>query len=211
MKLTVFGATGGTGRQVVEQALAAGHDVTAVVRDPARLTLQHARLQVLCADVRDPAAIAPALTGSVAAISALGPRSRDRIGICSAGAQSILTAMRATGVRRFVGISAGPVAAPDPGDRLLYRLILRRLARAIFKSGYADLARMEDEVRRSGLDWTILRPPRLTDKPYTGRYRTALNHNVPGGYAIARADLADAIIKLVADSGAVNATVGIGY
>lgn len=211
MKLTVFGATGGTGRQVVEQALAAGHEVTAVVRDPARLTLQHARLQVLCADVRDPAAIAPALADSEAVVSALGPRPRDTIGICSAGARSILTAMRATGVRRFVGVSAGPVAPPDPGDRLLYRFILRPLIRAIFKNAYADLARMEDEVRRSGLDWTILRPPRLTDKPRTGRYRTALNRNVPGGYSIARADLADAILTLVADPAAINATVGIGY
>jgi putative NADH-flavin reductase len=70
---------------------------------------------------------------------------------------------------------------------------------------------MEDEMRQSGLDWTIVRPPRLTDKPPTGRYRTALNRNVRGGYTISRADLAAAILKLLDDPASIRAAIGIGY
>ena len=173
MKLVVFGATGSTGRRLVEQALA----------------------------------------GADAAVSALGARSyRAATTICSAGAESILEAMRASGVRRFVAISAARVATDeDPADRAVYRLAVRPLLWMVFKGAYEDMALMEREVRRSGVDWKIFRPPRLTDKPFTGRYRTALNHNVPGGYVISRADLADAILRRLNDPDAVEATVGIGY
>ena len=211
MKFTIFGATGGTGRQLVEQALSAGHEVTAVVRDPAKLPLCHERLRTLHADVFDPAALAPALAGSDAVLSALGPRPGDAADICSAGTRGILTAMRASGARRLVAISAAPVAVNDPGDRLLYRLTFRPLIRTLFKRAYADLALMEQEMRQSGLDWTIMRPPRLTDKPRGGRFRTALNRNVTGGLFIARADLATAMLRILDDATTIKATVGIAY
>ncbi len=213
MKLVVFGATGGTGRRPVEQALAAGHEVTAVVRDEARLLARNGRLRVLEADVLEPAEIQPALAGADVAVSALGARSyRAATTICSAGTGSILQAMRAAGVRRFVAISAAPVATEeDPGDPALYRLAVRPLLWMVFKGSYEDMTLMEQQVRRSGVEWTIFRPPRLTDKPLTGRYRMALNRNVPGGYAISRADLADAILRRLDDPDAVEATVGIGY
>jgi putative NADH-flavin reductase len=73
------------------------------------------------------------------------------------------------------------------------------------------MAAMEDEIRQSGLDWTIVCPPRLTDKPPTGRYRTAINRSVRGGYTISRSDLAAAILKLLDDPTSVRATIGIGY
>lgn len=211
-RLVVFGATGGTGRRLVEQALAAGHGVTAVVRDPARLPVQHERLGVVRADVLDPAEIGQALEGADAAVSALGPRSyRAPATVCSAGTASILGVMREVAVRRFVAISAAPVAVDDPGDKLLYRLAVRPVLRTLLKNSYDDMALMEQEVRRSGRDWTIFRPPRLTDEPRTGRYRTALNQNVPGGYFLSRADLADAILRRLDDTGTFGATVGVGY
>jgi putative NADH-flavin reductase len=212
MKVVVFGATGGTVRRVVGQGLAAGHELTAVVRDPARLPVRHERLEVARAEVLEPAQIVSALAGADAAVSALGPRSyRAPTTVCSASARSILAAMDRAGVRRFVCVSAAPVAVDDPGDKLLYRLAVRPVLRRLLKNSYEDMARMEDQVRRSGLDWTIFRPPRLTDGPRTGRYRTALNQNVPGGYFLSRADLADAILRRLDDPGSVGATVGVGY
>src|SRR6202453_362417 len=107
MRITVFGATGGIGREVVGQALAAGHHVRAVVRNPARLSVSASEnLIVVTADVTDPAAIAPALDGADAGVSALGPRRGDSKTICADGAGGILGAMAKTGVRRLVAVSA---------------------------------------------------------------------------------------------------------
>lgn len=212
MKLVVFGASGGTGKCVVEQALGSGHDVTAVVRDPSRMQLHHDRLRVIRADVFESEEIESALVGAGAVISALGPRSyRVQSTVCSRGTGSILSAMRKTEVRRFVGVSAAPVGSVDKNDEILYRFVARPLLRMFLKGLYDDLAVMESEVRRSGTDWTIFRPPRLTDGPLTGRYRTAQDHNVRGGYSISRADLADAILRRLDDPGAIGTTFGIGY
>ena len=212
MKLVVFGATGGTGGRVVEQALEAGHEVTAVVRNPARLDVRHERLRVVEADVFEPAQIEPALAGSDAAISALGSRSLRRpTRVCSAGTGSILEAMQKAGVRRFVVVSAAPIAGYDKDDQPLYRFVVRPLLWTIFRRVYEDMALMEEEVRRSDADWTIFRPPRLTDKPRTGRYRTALGRNVPGGNSISRADLADAILHRLEDPDSVRTAIGVGY
>src|SRR5688572_26306877 len=107
MKLVVFGATGGTGRCVVEQALAAGHDVTAVVRDPEGPPLRHERLRIVCADVFQSAEIESQMVGADAVLSALGPRTyRAETTVCSRAIESILGAMRETGVRRLACIIA---------------------------------------------------------------------------------------------------------
>lgn len=87
----------------------------------------------------------------------------------------------------------------------------RPLVRAIFKGVYKDLAEMEAEVRSSGIDWTIFRPPRLTDRPRTGRYRLGYDQNVVGSSTISRADLADAMLGRLGDPAAIRRTVGIGY
>jgi putative NADH-flavin reductase len=212
MQLTIFGASGGTGRRLVEQALAAGHTVTAVVRDPARLPVRHDRLKLVAADVLDPEAITPAVAGADAVVSALGPRSsRNRSSITSAGTASILKAMRTAGSSRLVVVSAAPVASDDHGTTLPYRLLVKPLLRGLLGGLYADLAVMEETVRRSGLAWTILRPPQLTDGPRTGSYRQATDANLRGGYRISRADLADAILAALEDPDSVKATITIGY
>jgi putative NADH-flavin reductase len=212
MKMLVFGATGGTGRCVVEQALASGHDVTAVVRAPARMRLRHERMRVTPADVFETEEIEPTLAGADAVVSALGPRSyRAQSTVCSLAVSSILSAMQEMEVRRFVCVSAAPVGSVDKGDRVLYRFVARPLLRLLFKGLYDDLAAMEEKVRQSGTAWTIFRPPRLTDGPVTGRYRIAPDHNVSGGYSISRADLAEAILQSLDDPGSVGTTFGIGY
>src|SRR2546423_12825676 len=215
LKLLVIGATRGTGRQVMQQALAAGHSVVALTRDPARIDVPHdvpdQRLSVVRGDVLDPASLAPALADRNAVISTLGVTSgRAPTTLYSEGMRNIIQAMRATGVRRLVAVSAAPLSSDD-GDTLPSRLLLKPLLWTLLRPVYADMARMEDEIRQSGLDWTIMRPPRLTDKPPSGRYRTALNRGVRGGYTISRADLAAAILTLLDDPTASHAAIGIGY
>src|SRR5215467_11307535 len=116
MKLTIFAATGGIGRQLLEQAVAAGHDVTAVARSPEKLP--GGAVRVVKADLAapDPAALESAVAGADAVLSGLGPRSNSDAGVASQGTQAIVTAMQATGTRRVVVVSAAPVSTlPSPG------------------------------------------------------------------------------------------------
>jgi putative NADH-flavin reductase len=212
MRLTILGATGGTGTELVRQALVEGHDVTAVVRDPARLQVPaHERLRVLTADVRDPAATQPAVEGADAVLSALGPRGRGPTTICSDGARAIVAAMGRTGVRRLLVVSAaGPFA--DAGDGALVRRVIKPIIlERLMKDAFDDMRRCEEEVRAAALDWTILRPPQLVDKEPTGRYRTATDVNLRGGRKIARADLAACMLGLVADEASVHHHVSVAY
>ena len=214
LKLLVIGASRGTGRQVMQQALAAGQAVVALARDPARIDIPNdvpaQQLSVVRGDVLDPSSLVPAMADCDAVISTLGVTSRAPTTLYSEGLRNIIQAMRAAGVRRLVAVSAAPLSSDD-GDTLPSRLLLKPLLWALFRPVYADMATMEDEIRQSGLDWTIVRPPRLTDKPPSGRYRTALNRSVRGGYTISRADLAAAILKLLDDPTSIRTAIGIGY
>ncbi len=209
-RLLVIGATRHTGRYAAQQALAAGYAVTALARDRARIDLTHERLTVVQGDVMDPATLAPAMAGVDAVISTLGVAGRAPTTLYSQGMRNIIAAMRDTGVRRLVAVSASPLHIDD-SDTLPSRLLLKPLLWALLRPVYADMAAMEEEIRNSGLDWTILRPPRLTDKPATGRYRLAFNRSVRRGNFICRADLAGAILKLLDDPQALRAGIGIGY
>src|SRR5499427_6960758 len=198
MKITIIAATGGVGRQLVSQALAAGHDVTAVARNPAKLPADMraaGAARVVTADLArpDPQVLESAVAGADAVLSALGPHNNSDAGIAAPGTKAIIDAMRTAGVRRIVAISASPVATTpspgrpnpprhDPGDGFIMRHVGARIAKALFGKVYDDLAAMEDILRDSGLNWTILRPPQLTSKPLTGHYRTAVGRNVRGGF-----------------------------
>jgi putative NADH-flavin reductase len=208
MKITVFGATGGTGRDLVRQAVAAGHDVTAVVRDPARLG-SSSGVEVVRADVMDPQAIAPAVAGRDAAISALGHRPGGESQVSGPGAESIIAAMRATGARRLVVITAAGHIV-DSADDLATRYLAKPVLRVLLRTNFADFARTDAVVSASGLDWTIMRPSRLTNgghKPY----RTAVDHTVRGGMSISRADLAKVTLDAAADPAAIGHAVAVGY
>ena len=234
MNITVFGATGGTGACLLRQALAAGHRVTAVVRDPARLALpgqplasQPAghesaereprsartataappRLEVITADVMDPAAIGPAVAGADAVLSAIGPHGSGPTAVSQDSAAAIIAAMHAAGARRLIVVSGSVVT--DVGDDPFLRLVKPLVRRTLLRHVCADMRRAEDEVRGSGLDWTIMRPPRLTDKAAAGTYRTAIDRNLPREYTISRADLAGCILGLVGDRDSVHKHVAI--
>ena len=158
MKLTIFGATGATGTNLVEQALSAGHEVTAVVRDPARLAIPaHQGLGVVIADVLDPAAISPAVDGADAVLTAVGPGTGTST-LRHDSTRSIIQAMQKTGTRRLLTVSGSVVA--DEGESPFMRYLLKPLVRRTFlRHVCADMRRAEDEIHDSNLDWTIMRPP----------------------------------------------------
>ncbi|MFD9396691.1 NAD(P)-dependent oxidoreductase [Streptomyces sp. NPDC060000] len=210
MKFTVFGATGGIGREVVRQALDAGHEVTAVVRDPARLGVTGDRLEVVRADLTDPGALRPAVTGRDAVLSGLGARSRKDAGVAARLTRTVLSAMEAEGVRRLLVVSAGPVGPEPEGDGVLDRT-LRGIVSAALKDVYADLREMEAELARSATEWTVVRPPRLQDKPVTGSYRKVVGGFPLKGRFIGRADVAHAMLAMVQDAGTVKQGVGVAY
>jgi uncharacterized protein YbjT (DUF2867 family) len=206
MKITIFGATGSVGQSLVEQALAAGDEVTAVARHPERLPdgVRGVRADL---SATNPAELGPAVAGADAVLSVIGPRSKEDVGISSRGTKAIIATMKAAGARRLVVISAAPiatVASPgrpkpprrDPGDGFFVANLLTPIVKRAFGHNYADLALMEDAVRASGLDWTIVRPPRMTDKPLTGTYRTASDQNLRGGLSIPRADAAHFMLQV---------------
>ena len=205
MKITVFGATGGTGREVVRQALAAGDTVTAVVRDPAAGF--PGRPAIVRADVMDPEAITPAVSGADVVVSALGHRPGRKDPVSAPATGAIITAMRSAGVRRLIVVTAAGHVR-DPHDGLVTRAVLKPLLGRLLRHAFADFTRTDRIVAGSGLDWTIMRPPRLTD----GRsrpYRTELDRTV--GATIARTDLARAILAAAADPATIGHVVGVGY
>jgi putative NADH-flavin reductase len=225
VKLTIIAATGGVGRQLMAQALDAGHDVTAVARNPAKLRaepLASGAARIVTADLAAPSpqVLESAVAGADAVLSALGPHNNADAGIAAPGTSAIVAAMRATGVRRIVAISAAPVGTVpspgrpqpprhDPGDGFVMRHILVRIAKTLFGKVYDDLARMEDVLRESGLDWTVLRPPQLTGKPLTGHYRTVYGHNLRGGTSIPRADLAHYMLAVLGEPETIGQVIGI--
>lgn len=217
MKLTIFAATGGIGRHLVDQALAEGHYVTAVVRDPSKVT---ADVRAIKADLMNPDAdtLQAAVAGADAVLSGLGPRKLKDAGVTAPGTLAIVQAMRATEVRRLVVVSAAPVSTMpspgrpnpprDPGEGLFTRTVLTPLVKAALRKHYVDLARMEDVLRDSDLDWTSVRPPRLNDKPLTGKYRTAIEASA-GGHLVSRADVAHGMLAVLDRPETIRKAVGI--
>jgi uncharacterized protein YbjT (DUF2867 family) len=208
MRITVFGATGGTGRHVVEQALGAGHQVTAVVRDPSRLHVPAAPgLTVVTARLDDPAALGRAVGGADAVVDALGTHGSGPTTVRADAARVIIDAMRENGVRRLVAVSAS--GAHTTGDGPFVRFLVKPVLGYVLRHAFADMRAMEEIVRGSGLDWTIVLPPQLTDGARTGKVRRRVGANVRGSYRIARADLADAVLAAVTDDAVRGASLSV--
>jgi putative NADH-flavin reductase len=166
--------------------------------------------------------IQSAVEGADAVLSGLGPRPLTEVGIASEGTRAIIQAMQATDVRRVVVVSAAPIGTVpspgrpkppkyDPGDGFFMRNLFGPMIKAALRTPYADLALMEEIVRDSGLDWTVVRPPRLTDKPLTGVYRTAFGQNLRGGLFISRADVANLMLRVIEQPETVRQVIGIAY
>jgi putative NADH-flavin reductase len=125
--------------------------------------------------------------------------------------RGILHAMEASGVRRLVAVSAVPVGSVPEGESWVNRRIVLPFFSALLRDMYADLAEMEDEIRRSATEWTVVRPPRLVNKPLTGKYRTVVGGNVPRGYSISRADTAHVMLAVLDDPATLTQPVGVAY
>jgi putative NADH-flavin reductase len=189
MKLVIFGATGRIGGHLVNWGIDAGHDVHALARHPEALRPRDA-LTVTGGDVLDPGTVAGVISGADAVLSALGPRGLDgfrTIELLAPAASNIIDGMHKTGAHRLISVSAaGAFVTEDPDMSWLVKQILPW----IFARTYADVRRMEQVVRASDLDWTLVRPTRLVNAPGTGEYRVRADYAPPGGGKIARADVA---------------------
>jgi len=193
MKIVVFGATGGTGKQVVKQALEAGHLVTAFVRTPSKLGIEHANLSVFQGDVIDAEKVEQAIVGQEAVISTLGPTRPPVPNMMETGARNIITAMNKHGLKRLISTTGAGVRDPQDQPKFFdkfMKALLTLTARDVLRDSEANV----NAIRASDLDWTIVRFPRLMDGEHTGQYRVGYIGK-DSGSQISRADGADFILK----------------
>ncbi|MCW2915854.1 MAG: hypothetical protein JWN52_3922 [Actinomycetia bacterium] len=210
MKLLIFGATGGTGAQLLTQALDAGHDVTVVARNPDKLPVSdQSRPAVITGDVLEPKTWKAAVSAHDAVLSCLGSRDRKHpTTVYSQGMTNIIDAMRRAGVRRVVCLSSAGLDIP-PETPLPQRLVTRLIVQRLYRHGYTDMTVMERIVTASDTDWTIIRPPMLTNGPLTGRYRTAGNQHLTNPKSLSRTDLAHYMLNHIEDRDTWQKTVEI--
>ncbi len=206
MKLAIFGGSGATGRLVIDRAVEAGHEVTALVRRPESLEGVNGHVRIVPGRLDDRTAMDQTVGGSDAVVSALGSRDGRRpTMVYSQGIAAVLVAE----ARRIVAVSAVP-AAPDEGKTFLERRLVHPLLGVFFGGGYADMRRMEELLTVSETEWTVLRPPRLTNGPAKGTYRKSTGH-LSRPSSISRADLAAAMLAAVEDAGLVRQFVTVSY
>jgi putative NADH-flavin reductase len=206
LKLVVLGATGGTGLEIVRQAMKRGHSVTALVRSPDRLKPFGGRITVRRGNLLDSADLQKVIRGHDAVVSAFGPRlplKKDDEHLLEQFACALTSAMLQTNLRRVIVESVAFLfkGAILPPVHLLGRLLFPRTV--------ADATAMEQIFAESGLDWTMARPPELTDRPYTGKYRVREDHLPRFGFKISRADVADFMIKAVENRSWIRKVVGM--
>lgn len=206
MRITVFGATGSVGRHVVEQALAAGHEVTAYTRDAARVTTQDERLRVVEGDVLDPRGVQAAMEGVDAVVIALGDGRKGNVR--AEGTRTVIDAMRCSGVRRLVCNSTLGVGESRGNLNFVWKYVMFGL---LLRGAYADHVRQEELVRESGLDWTIVRPGAFTDGPSTGDYRSGFGGDERATLKISRADVAGFLVGQVGDDAHLHDAVSLSY
>jgi putative NADH-flavin reductase len=192
VKLLVLGATGGVGSEIVRQAAGRAHEVTAFVRTPERLADWHDRIKVIQGDLLNCGALERVLEGQDLVLSGFGPRlpiSKDDRNLLGNFARALTRAMVARRIQRAVVVSTAFLFkdAIIPPAHLVGRLF--------FSSVVSDAADMEDVIVSTRLDWTLVRPPRLTGEQRTGRYRSSEGHLPLFGFTISRADVADFMIE----------------
>ncbi|WP_458690389.1 NAD(P)-dependent oxidoreductase [Nocardia tengchongensis] len=207
MNVAIFGATGTIGRHVVTQALAAGHQVTVLVRDPAKLTVTHERLRAVTGDVLDPAAVERTVIGQDAVIVALGA---GRKGVVRAeGTRLIIEAMNRTGVKRLICQSSLGVGDSRGNLNFVWKYVMFGM---LLRPAFADHVRQEEYVLAGDLDWTIVRPSAFTDGPATGDYRRDFPGTETGlSLKISRADVAGFLVEQLTDGTYVRRTPGISH
>jgi uncharacterized protein YbjT (DUF2867 family) len=198
MRVIVIGATGNLGTEVVREALAAGHDVTALARNTPTIAITDDSLRVMRGDAKDPTSLQRAIVDQDAVISCLGTKDRKDSTLRSEGIRNTIAAMRKHGVNRLIVFSAfgvGDSAVQLKRNSFFFGRIIQPL---LLKAPFEDMAKMEEEVRASGLDWTIVRPSALTKKPATGAVKAVLGDDETVGASIPYADVASFMVEQLA-------------
>jgi putative NADH-flavin reductase len=206
MKLLVLGATGGTGLAMVREAIERGHSVTAFVRSPERLKPFGDHITIRQGNLLNAAELEPVIKGHEAVLSGFGPRlpvSKADANLLRQFGGALTAAMPKAGVKRVVVESVAFLFK----DSIIPPAYL--LGRLLFPGIVADASGMEELFQNSGLEWTIARPPELTDKPYTGKYRVREGHLPRFGFKISRSDVADFMIKAAENRSSLGKIVGI--
>jgi putative NADH-flavin reductase len=195
MKLVIFGASGRTGQPLVQQALQAGHLVRAVVRDPSKLGIKHANLEVVKASLEQP--LEAVVRGSDVVLSALGPVKGGSKTIMQTAAETIVAAMNQTGVKRLITLTGAGVA--QPGDQpKAFNHFMGFMLNLFAKDVLLDSSQHAQVVRDSKLEWTIVRVPMLTDAPASGKIRVG-KVGVNDGARISRSDVAAFMLAQLTD------------
>lgn len=203
MKIIVFGATGGVGREVVKQAAENGHEVTAFLRTPAKLEFEHANLKVIQGDAFNPSEVAAAIAGHEAVVSCLGSSNgmkkstelRDMT-------KNIVAGMQTNGVKRILYTASAGIHKELTG-------VSGKLMMTMLKNALADHGAAVEEIRSHGLVYTIVRPMGLTNGAFTGNYREATEGVPEKSMSIPRADVAHFIVKALTDERYENSSIGL--
>lgn len=209
MKVLIFGATGSIGREVVQQALEQGHEVTAFARDPAKLGLQHHHLKTFQGDVLDLAAVKEAMQGQDAVLCSLGSGEKRTGTVRSEGTQQIIRAMEQTGVRRLICQTTLGVGDSQDNLNFFWKYVMFGF---LLRQVFADHVTQENYIKQSNLDWTIVRPAAFADGDRTGNYRhDFLGNDKTLKLKISRADVADFILQQLTDDSYLHKTPGVSY
>ncbi len=195
MKIALFGATGGTGREIVAQGLGQGLEISALVRDPSKLGVDHPNLTLVQGDVLDPAAVSQVVEGADAAIISLGNTPNNPDYVVSNGTAVILDAMKAADVPRAVVITSLGVGESKNQLALPFRMLFN----TVMKKPMEDKERQEALVKASDIDWIIVRPGGLTDGPATGVYKSGLDPKIMASQ-VSRADVAAFTLQQLTDN-----------
>jgi putative NADH-flavin reductase len=209
MKIVVFGASGGIGKQVVRQALEAGHQVTAFVRNPDKLSLDHSNLRICQGDVTDSVNVEQVVAGQGAVISALGPTRPPVPGMMESAAKNIISVMQKHGLKRLLSTTGAGVRDPEDQPKLfdkMMKTLLTFMAKEVLQDSEANV----NLIRDSNLDWTIVRFPRLLDGAHTGKYGVGYVGKNSGSQLL-RADGVDFILKELEKGDYINKTPIVSY
>ncbi len=202
MRLFILGATGGIGRKLVKQGLERGYEVTAFARAPEKLRLRHERLAAIPGDPRDAEQLKKALIGHDAVLSTLGHRRGGSVTLLGECARGTVSAMQETRVRLLLVVSVAFLFC----DAGLPAALLRNV---FLRANGVDSREMERALIESEPDWTIVRPPRLTNGPRTGRYRVEGGHLPRRGFLISRAEVAHFMLDETGKGARVRKIVGV--
>jgi len=209
MRLIIIGASRGVGRSLTELALTQGHQVTAFVRNPATLAINNSALKVVAGDVTNAALIEQSIKDHEMVFCTLGTDQRGPTTLYSTAARNIIQAMNAQGIRRLMFLSNYGVLGEKSANLRTASLLL--IAKMVLRDSLKDHRRALDEMQRSNPDWIAVRPMGLTDAPHTGQYRIAVDGLPAGGTRIARADVADFMLKQTSSNEYLHQIPAIAY